>query len=314
MTSSKNLVRDAQKIIDLARFRRQKARRKVGLLNNLNMTPQLRLLVLITIAAPLASWFPNRLNAASPNEARVTQMKNYVQLVRFNDPSRRASLSDMIDEETVVRTGNGSRGELTFSNETVVRLAANTAFNFKDGTRGLNLREGATLIQASRRASGATIHAGNVAAAVAGTTVMIEYHPGVYKFLVLEGTGRLYRPGHLGDSVLVNPGQMVIGNPDAAVSEAVDVDISRFIKTSRFITDFPPLRSEKSIVAEGQKQQREKSKKTLIDTNLVIFGGGTLVSLVGQGQTDAVGGRTIAGLVTPRRAPNLTPEAASPSQ
>ena len=115
---------------------------------------------------------------------------------------------------------------------------------------------------------------------------MIEYHPGVYKFLVLEGTGRLYRPGHLGDSVLVRAGQMVFGNPDAALSDPVDVDIDRFMKTSRFITDFPPLRSEKSIMAESQKQQREKSNKTLIDTNLVIFGGGTQVSLIGQGQTD----------------------------
>jgi hypothetical protein len=106
---------------------------------------------------------------------------------------------------------------------------------------------------------------------------------------------------------------MVIGNPDATVSDPVDVDIGRFITTSRFITDFPPLRSEKSILAEGQKQQREKSRKTLIDTNLVIFGGGTLVSLVGEGRTDAAG-RTTAALVTPRRAPNLTPEAAPAAQ
>jgi len=68
----------------------------------------------------------------------------------------------------------------------------------------------------------------------------------------LEGTGRLYRPGHLGDSILVGPGQMVIGNPDAAISEPVDVDIDRFLKTSRFITDFPPLRSEKSIVQRAR--------------------------------------------------------------
>ena len=277
------------------------------------MNRQLRLLALITSAASLASWFPNRLNAASPNEARVTQVKNYVQLVHLKNAARRASLNDIIDEETVIRTGNGSRGELTFSDETVVRLAANTAFNFNEGTRGLNLREGAALIEAMKGANSATIHAGSIAAAVAGTTVMIEYHPGVYKFLVLEGTGRLYRPGHPGDSVLVRPGQMVIGNPDAAVSDPVDVDIGRFIKTSRFITDFPPLRSKKSIVAEGQKQQREKSKKTLIDTNLVIFGGGTLVSLVGQEQSDAVGGTT-ASLATPRRAPSLSPEAAPASQ
>jgi FecR protein. len=277
------------------------------------MNQQLRLLALITITASLATWFPNRLKATSTNEARVTRVKNYVQLEQMKNAARRASVNDIVNEETIVRTRNGSRGELTFSKETVVRLAAHTAFDFYHGTRGLNLREGTLLIQVPKGANGATIHAGTVAAAVAGTTAMIEYHPGVYKFLVLEGTGRLYRPGHLGDSVLVRPGQMVFGNPDAAVSDPVDVDIDRFIKTSRFITDFPPLHSEKSIMAEGQKQLREKSKKTLIDTNLVIFGGGTQVSLIGQGQIDTAR-HTIAALITPRRAPNLSPGVVPASQ
>ncbi len=190
-----------------------------------------------------------------------------------------------------------------------MRLAANTAFDFNRGTRGLNLKDGAVLVQTPKEANGATIHAGSVAAAVAGTTVMIEYHPGFYKFLVLEGTARLYRPGHIGDSVLVRAGQMVFGNPEAALSDPVDVDIDRFMKTSRFITEFPPLRSEKLIAAESQKQQREKSNKTLIGTNLVIFGGGTQVSVVGQEQIDT-SGRTTAALVTPHRVPSLSPNAA----
>jgi hypothetical protein len=233
------------------------------------------LLALITITAELASWFPNQVNAAAPSEARITRVGNSVQLLCRTAAARRASVNNIIGEETTVRTGKTSRSELTFSDETVVRLAANTAFNFKDGTHGLNLREGAALIQATKKANGATVHAAGVAAAVTGATVMIEYHPGgVCKFLVLEGTGRLYRLGHLGDSVLVGPGQVAIGNPNAAVSDPVDFDISRFTKTSCLISDFPPLRSEHSIVAEGQKQQREKSKKTLIDMNLVIFGGG----------------------------------------
>jgi hypothetical protein len=272
------------------------------------MNRQLGLLVFIAITPSLATWFPSQLNAASTNEARLTRVKNHVQLEDSKNAARRASVNDMVHEESVVRTGNGSRGELTFSDETVVRLAAHTAFDFNHGTRSLNLREGAVLIQGPKGARGATIRAGSVAAAVAGTTVMIEYHPGVYKFLVLEGTGRLYRPGHLGDSILVVPGQMVIGNPDAAVSEPVDVDIDRFLKTSRFITDFPPLRSEKSIIAESQKQQREKSNKTLVDTNLVIFGGGTQVSLTGQVQTDTADHKT-AALVAPHRVPSLSPNA-----
>jgi hypothetical protein len=273
------------------------------------MNRQLCLPVFITAVASLAMSFPCRLDAASTNEARLTRVKNHVQLADSKTIARRASVNDIVHEETIVRTGNGSRAEVTFSDETVVRLTAHTAFDFIRGTRGLNLGDGAVLVQAPKEANGATIHAGSVAAAVAGTTVMIEYHPGFYKFLVLEGTARTYRPGHLGDSVLVGPGQMVFGNPESALSDPVDVDIDRFMKTSRFITDFPPLRSAKSIVAGSQKQQREKSTKTLADTNLVIFGGGTQVSVTDQGQTDTTDRKT-AALVTPHRVQSLSPNAA----
>jgi hypothetical protein len=243
----------------------------------------------------------------------MTQVTNDVQLLDPIAATRRASLNDSVKEGTVVRTGKDSHAELTFSDQTVVRFAANTAFSFKNGTHDLSLSEGAALIQAPRSANGATIHAAGVAAAVTGTTVVIEYHPGVCKFLVLEGSGRLYRPAHLGDSVLVHPGQMVIGNPNAAVSDPVDFDIARFVKTSRFIVGFPPLRSEKLIAAESQKQQSEKSNKTLIDTNLVIFGGGTRVSLVGQAQTNAAG-QTTAAPATAHSPPSPAEEAARASQ
>jgi hypothetical protein len=276
------------------------------------MNRQLRLFAFIAITASFTTWFPGRLNAASTNEARIARVRNHVQLADFKN-ARRASVNEIVQEKTVVRTGNKSRAELGFSDEAVVRLAANTAFDFNHGTRGLNLKEGAVLVQAPKEANGATIHAGSIAAAVAGATVMIEYHPGFYKFFVLEGTARSYRPGHLGDSVLVRAGQMVFGNPEAALSDPVDVDIDRFMKTSRFITDFPPLPSQKSIVAESQKQQREKSNKILIDTNLVIFGGGTQVSVVGQEQTNTAG-RATAALATPRRAPIMSPETAPAPQ
>ncbi len=272
------------------------------------MNRPLRLIAFITITASLATWVPRALNAASTTEARVTRVKNHVQLADSKN-TRQASVNEIVQEETVVRTGNESRAELGFTDETVVRLAANTAFDFNRGTRGLNVKKGAVLVQATKGANGATVHAGSVAAAVPGTTVMIEYHPGFYKFLVLEGTARLYRPGHIGDSLLVRAGQMVFGNPEAALSDPVDVDIDRFTKTSRFITEFPPLRSEKLIAAERQKQQREKSNKTLVGTNLVIFGGGAQVSVVGQEQLDT-SGRTTAALVTPHRVPSLSPNAA----
>jgi len=266
---------------------------------------EVQLLTLVAITSGLMNWFPSEANAASASQARITRVTNHVQLVRPMTAARSASVSGIVDEDTIIRTGSSSRAELTFPDETVVRLAANTSFSFKNGTHDLSLGEGAVLVQAPKRANGVKIHAGTVASAITGTTAMIEYHPGVYKFLVLEGTGRLYRPGHPGDSVLVGPGQLVMGNPNAAVSDPVDFDIARFVKTSRFVADLPPLRSEKLIAAESLKQQQEKSKKTLIDTNLVIFGGGTRVSVLGQAKTN-VAGRTTAGPATSHSTPETT--------
>jgi len=264
-----------------------------------------QLLALVAITAGFMSRFPNAANAASASQARITRVNNHVQLVRPMMAARPASVNAIVDEDTIVRTGISSGAELTFPDATVVRLAAKTAFSFKNGTRDLNLIEGAMLIQSPKGANDAKIHAATGSAAITGTTAMLEYHPGVYKFLVLEGTGRLYRPGHLGDSVLVGPGQLVMGNPNAAVSDPVDFDIARFVKTSRFMVDLPPLRSEKLIAAESQKQQQAKSKKTLIDTNLVIFGGGTRVSVLGQPQTN-IAGRITAGSAKPHSMPEAT--------
>lgn len=257
---------------------------------------------LVTVTWSLANWPASAPSALSPSEARVTRLDSSVQLLHPMSAPRSARLNDIVDPETVVRTGKHSHAELTFGYETVVRLAANTTFDFKNGTQDLNVSEGAALVQAPKSANGATIHAGSVAAAIAGTTVMVENHPGFCKFLVLEGTCRLYRPGHLGDSVLVGPGQMVMGNPSAALSDPANFDIARFVKTSRFLVGLPPLRSKDSIAFEAEKQEREKSKKTLIDTNLVIFGGGTQVSLVGQEPA------------TKHPTPNLSLEAARASQ
>jgi hypothetical protein len=250
---------------------------------------------------------PPSVSAWQKIEARVTRVIQDVQLVGTNAAARIAAVNDSVSEGTKVRTGADSRVELTFSDKTVTRLGANAVFDFRDGTRNLNLEDGALLLRVPKSANGARISAGAIAVAVTGTTVVLEYHATYYKFLVLDGTARLYRPGHLGDSILVKAGQMVFGQPKAALSDPVDFDIGRFLKTSRFITDFSPLGSEGLMASESHKQQREKSKKNLIDTNLVIFGGGTVVSLVDPAQVTAIdqekaGPSAIPGSVPPATA------------
>jgi hypothetical protein len=101
---------------------------------------------------------------------------------------------------------------------------------------------------------------------------------------------------------------MLITNPDAkSLPDPVDVDLEWLLKTARLIIDFPPLGSQKFIAKESEKQQRAKSKKSLIDTNLVIFGKGTLVSLTNPAQMTAPG-RPIAaaGLRASEAIPSTT--------
>jgi hypothetical protein len=236
----------------------------------------------------VAILLPIGARGSTNNDAHLTIVIREVNLLATNMAPRRASWSENVPEGTVVRTGLDSRAELAFTDQTVARLGASTVFSFKDGTRNLDLGEGAILFQVPARVKGATAHAGAVAAAISGTTGVLEYHPKFFKFLVLEGTGRLYRPRHLGDSVLVHAGQMVFGRPDGALSDPVDFDIGHFLKTCGLISDFPRLRSEGLLAEASQKQQREKSRKILIDTNLVILGGGTVVLDTDPGKPGSV--------------------------
>jgi len=263
---------------------------------------------LLVAVVSAGTCLPGIAEARGTNEAQVTQAANDVQIVDQNAATRPAAVNDKIAEKSVIKTGPDSRAEVTFSDKTVARLAADTSLSLENGGRELILEKGAVLIDAPKHARLAKIHAGPAVAATAGTTAMIEHHPKVCKYLVLQGTGRLYRPKHWGDSVLVRPGQMTIGDPESALSDPVDFDIDRFMKTSKFVVDLAPLTSRQLIAAETENQRRDKSKKVLIDTNLVIYGGGTLVSLVDPGNLD-IGAVKTATSSSPNPSPSPSNEA-----
>ena len=227
--------------------------------------------------------------ATERNESTVTRIVNEVQLHAAQTAPHPASVNDKVRDGSGVQTGMDSRTELLFADQGLARLSANTIVTFNEGTRNLDLADGAVLLQIPKRAGGAKITAAGMTAAVAGATVIAEYHPHAYiKLISLQGTARLYLKRRWGESVLVRPGQMLITNPDAkGLPDPVDVDLDRLLKTSLLIIDFPPLGSQNLIAKENEKQQRAKSKRSLIDTNLVIFGKGTLVSLTNPVQTTA---------------------------
>jgi hypothetical protein len=110
-------------------------------------------------------------------EARVTRIIREVQLLPEQSAPRPAALQDTVRGGTAIRTGVESRTELTFPDQTLARLGANTFFSFTRGTRALDLGDGAMLLYVPKGAGGAKILTAAVTAAITGTTVLIEYHP-----------------------------------------------------------------------------------------------------------------------------------------
>jgi hypothetical protein len=251
--------------------------------------------------------------AAPLKQATVTRIIQDVQLLPSEGTARAAAVNDSVQEKTAVRTGADSRSELTFTDQTLARLGANTIFTFNEGTRNLNLEGGVMLLRVPKNAGGARISTAAVSAAITGTTVIMEYHSGergaasandsrnrrvmfgllnrkskqpaarggYMKFITLEGVARIYLNNRVGESILVHAGQMLIVKPDAKnLPDPVDIDLARLMSTSLLIVDFPPLASQQLIAEEVRNQGEEKSQGKLIDTNLVIYGRGTLVSLV----------------------------------
>src|SRR5437762_10111258 len=114
--------------------------------------------------------------AAQLKEAQVTQVVKDVKLLPTGAAARPAAVSDEVRDGTAVRTGVDSRSELKFTDQTLARLGANTLFSFTEGTRNLNLQDGAMLLCVPKGAGGAKINSSAVTAAITGTTVMVETH------------------------------------------------------------------------------------------------------------------------------------------
>jgi hypothetical protein len=221
-------------------------------------------------------------NAAQVTETRVTQVVKDVELGPPQAPPRRAAVGESVRDGDAVSTGPAGRSEVTFADQRIARLGAKTIVSFSDGTRTMNLVEGAVLFQIPKGAAGAKIKTGAITATSTGATGIIERHANFYvKCLVLEGTVRCYLTNRVGESLLVEPGQILIMKSDVtALPDPADFDIARVMKTCLLVREFQPLPSQRLIESEEHKQLNLMARGTYIPSNLVIFGRGTLVTLV----------------------------------
>src|SRR5439155_11500709 len=100
------------------------------------------------------------LNAAQLQETRVTQVVKDVKLGSPQAAPRLAAVGESVRDGDAIGTGAASRGELISTDQTIARLGAKTTVSFSDGTRTMNLAEGAVLFQIPKSAREARIKTG----------------------------------------------------------------------------------------------------------------------------------------------------------
>ena len=224
---------------------------------------------------------------AAQSETRVTQVVKDVKLGSSQTAPRRIAVGESLRDGDAINTGVTGRSELTFADHTIARLGAKTNIRINDGARTIDIGEGAMLFQIPKDARPLKIKTAALAVASTGATAIIERHDQFYvKVLVLEGTVRCYLTNRLGESLLLQPGQILITKPEiTALPEPAHFDITREMKTCLLVREFQPLASQRRIESEEQKQLNLIAKGRYIPSNLVILGRGTQVTLVNAPST-----------------------------
>lgn len=207
--------------------------------------------------------------AAEQKQARVTEVIRDVRLLVAQNAARTAAVNDTVREGTAVRTGTESRAELTFTDQTLTRLGANTVFSFGAGVRTYDLGSGAVLLSAPKSAGTVKITTAVATCAVSGFTAILERHSNTWnKVLVLEGNGDVWLRRKPNDKRHMHSRQILIFRPNATVlPQPLDFNICSLIGSQGLLINgfAHKLPSWPLLVAECEKQRSEPATTALID-------------------------------------------------
>ena len=195
--------------------------------------------------------------AAQKKEARVTQIIKDVHLLPSDASPRPASVNDYVSSGTAVRTGIDSRTELTFTDQTLTRLGANSIFSFREGGKNFDLASGAMLISVPKESGTTKVKVGGATAAVTGFTAMFEHHAkGWNKFIVLHGMGKISFVGISTEPCKLHTGQMVVWpQHPTKCPDILNVDLSKLLQ-GKLINGFSGKLPELDLILGDIEDQK----------------------------------------------------------
>jgi len=201
--------------------------------------------------------------AAEKKDARVTQVIKDVRLLTSKAEARLASVNDNVREGTSVKTGSDSRAELTFTDQTLTRLGANTVFSFGDGAREFDLGGGALLMCVPKEKGEVRINTAAATAAVTGGIAMSEAHSKSWtKFIVIEGEAcvKLKKGASTEPCMKLHAGEMLILPPEAVrFTEKKNVNLKKLTGTAGLIRQAPLPRWVQDAISTAVSDQENEA-------------------------------------------------------
>ncbi|MFN7565426.1 MAG: FecR domain-containing protein [Prosthecobacter sp.] len=234
---------------------------------------------------------PTALTAADFDQAQITKVHREVKVLKANAAPRAASEGLQIKPVTSVATGVESRAELRFPDQTLTRLGANSRFTLRGESRTIDLDRGVMMVQVPKKQGGAHIRTAGVTAAVTGTTVLIEYHPGgVVKLIVIEGECVLSLNRDRSEFQTLRAGQMITMQDGAAsIPGPQNIDLARLLQSSRLISANDPAQpNQQQIQNAVQMQQQLISHGDLLNGGVVLQNPGITVGLTNNTTSNVI--------------------------
>jgi hypothetical protein len=205
--------------------------------------------------------------AADQKQARVTEVIHDVRLLAAQTAGRPAAVNDTVREGTAVRTGTESRAELTFVDQTLTRLGANTVFSFGAAARTYDLGSGAILMSAPKETGTVKITTAVATCAVSGFTAILERHSNIWnKVIVLHGDLTFKINAFPGDPVRLHTGQMIVFPPNPThYPHVLNIDMGKLLNGKFFKGFKGPLPELNLILADIENQETSPPSGGLID-------------------------------------------------
>jgi len=242
------------------------------------MPLQPTLAIALALALALAVLVPGgAAHAAKFTSAEISKKVNEVNLLLPDQTTRPGEVGSVVSGSTAVSTGSSSRAELSFPDESVVRLGSDSVFSFTTDGRDVNLDKGTLLMQSKKFRGKTQIKTAAVTAAITGTTILIEYIPAVF-----DAAGKLIKPGiikiivvegSLEFSLVIDPrkkmrlgaGEMVVFSTEAKqLPQKFVIDLKRLTQTSKLFNGLGPLPKQGEVDRQVAAQQSDKKGSLLL--------------------------------------------------